>query len=71
MEKTKHKHDCKKAFAHKDPTCPRCIELINGAAPRKAWFTARPVEPRAHHYCAHDTNASGYCNSCGSGRDYS
>jgi len=25
------------AFGRKDPNCPRCVELMNGAAPRKAW----------------------------------
>lgn len=25
------------AFGRKDPSCPRCQELLNGAEPRKAW----------------------------------
>jgi hypothetical protein len=29
----KHSVDCKMAFGRKDPSCPRCKELINGAAP--------------------------------------
>ena len=30
---TKHKLDCKMAFGRKDVSCPRCQELLNGAAP--------------------------------------
>jgi hypothetical protein len=33
----KHSNECKMAFGKKDPKCPRCVELINGAQPRKAW----------------------------------
>lgn len=34
---TKHKYDCNMAFGKKDPSCPRCQELLNGAEPRKSW----------------------------------
>ena len=40
LVKTKHKIDCKMAFGKKDETCPRCRELLNGAAPRKSWHAA-------------------------------
>ena len=35
--RTKHKTDCKMAFGRKDATCPRCIELLRGAKPRRGW----------------------------------
>jgi len=31
---TKHKADCNMAFGRKDATCPRCVELLNGAEAR-------------------------------------
>jgi len=31
---TKHKPNCKMAFGHKDASCPRCQELLNGAEAR-------------------------------------
>ena len=31
---TKHADNCKMVFGKKDPTCPRCVELLNGATPR-------------------------------------
>lgn len=31
---TQHKSDCKRVFKRYDSTCPRCIELTNGAKPR-------------------------------------
>jgi hypothetical protein len=34
---TKHAQDCKMAFGRKDKSCPRCQELLAGAAPRKGW----------------------------------
>jgi len=34
---TKHNSECQMAFGRKDPKCPRCIELLNGASPRKGW----------------------------------
>lgn len=40
---TKHKSDCKMAFGRKDETCPRCVELLNGAAPIK-WAVSNDVQ---------------------------
>lgn len=40
---TKHAENCKMAFGRKDPTCPRCQELLNGAAPR-LWQATRDQE---------------------------
>lgn len=36
MANTKHAATCKMAFGRKDNTCPRCIELLNGA-PARSW----------------------------------
>lgn len=38
---TRHSVTCSRAFAHRDPTCPRCKELANGAAPRAGWSDAK------------------------------
>jgi len=53
---TKHKNDCKMAFGRKDATCPRCQELLAGAAPiaqpwratKKEAEYARILEIRNH-----------------------
>jgi hypothetical protein len=37
MADTKHKSDCTMSFGRKDATCPRCQELLAGAAPRSGW----------------------------------
>ena len=37
MPNTKHSPDCKMVFGRKDPDCPRCQELLAGAAPRAGW----------------------------------
>jgi hypothetical protein len=37
QEGTKHSMTCARAFSHRDMTCPRCLELANGAAPRAGW----------------------------------
>lgn len=37
METLKHKDDCIMSFGRKDPTCPRCQELIAGAPARAGW----------------------------------
>lgn len=49
--KTAHKHDCQMAFGRKDPTCPRCQELLAGAPSRDAgWgrYKARKAQEAAH-----------------------
>jgi hypothetical protein len=72
MTITKHKDDCKMTFGRKDATCPRCAELLAGAAPR-SW--SRPqssyVPPVRRACCSFNTNPGGYCNVCGSGSDFS
>jgi|GEM_PF-1888117 len=37
----KHSPDCRMAFGKKDPTCPRCQELLNGASPRGSYHSHR------------------------------
>ena len=39
----KHSVDCKMVFGRKDPNCPRCVELLSGAAPRD-WRGSRRAE---------------------------
>lgn len=38
-------------FGQKTPGCPRCDELLAGAAPRAAHFTPRPVRVALPHDC--------------------
>jgi len=33
----KHSTECKMAFGRKDKECPRCVELLSGAATRSGW----------------------------------
>ena len=33
----RHSAGCKMAFGKKDSQCPRCVEMVNGAAPRAGW----------------------------------
>lgn len=73
-DKIIHNTNCKRVFKRYDPTCPRCKELINGAIPRKAWFTPRENIRESFTPCNHGSyniNPGGYCNICGSGRDFS
>ena len=37
---TQHKVDCRMIFGRKDPDCPRCQELMNGA-PAVKWRSSR------------------------------
>lgn len=63
----RHKPDCKMVFGRKDPNCPRCQELLNGAAPiqwRGTWRKEqerRQIEAiRAHDFAA-CAQANGVC----------
>lgn len=72
-QKTKHSENCSRVFKNYDMTCPRCLELANGAAPRPGWgdrkFTGRynPKRSFAHVYCAcADSHLwDSRCPSCG------
>lgn len=52
-----HSTECKMAFGKKDANCPRCVELLNGAQPRKSWDhlkkfnEARRIEAIRNHDC--------------------
>lgn len=64
---TKHKDDCNMAFGRKDNSCPRCIELINGAQPRQAWNAkkkeaeARQLNAIRNHNFAACAKVNGVC----------
>lgn len=68
-------------FGKKTPGCPRCDELITGAAPR-AWrgqalrdYNRKAEEAylKSQQCVGHvpERNPGGYCNICGKGRDFS
>lgn len=61
MIKTKHAVNCNKVFGRKDPTCPRCIELLNGAPPRKGWnyYKLQDEARRIEAINSHDCKKSG------------
>ena len=40
----KHKSACKMSFGRKDPSCPRCQELLKGAPVRHGWGHAKKVQ---------------------------
>lgn len=42
--KTKHKHNCKRAFSNYDMTCPRCKELSEGLPARDGWNSRKDRE---------------------------
>lgn len=54
---TEHSKTCKMAFGRKDPNCPRCIELLNGAKPiawnpsRRAAIEAQQIKMIKSHKC--------------------
>jgi hypothetical protein len=35
--KLTHSTACRRSFDHYDKQCPRCLELMKGAEPRKGW----------------------------------
>jgi len=62
--KVTHKQDCKRVFSRYDMSCPRCIELANGAKARPGYGNSRQqadanrlAEIKAHY-------VNGKCN-CG------
>jgi len=82
----KHKNDCEMSFGRKDPTCPRCQELLNGAPARAGWqknYYAQKAREKTYaysyekEYIKHKAlqhrgmNAGGYCLDCSYGRDFS
>jgi len=65
-EGTRHAADCRMAFGRKDPSCPRCQELLAGA-PARQWSGARAREMEAersraiHAHFASRKHQSGGC----------
>lgn len=45
---TKHSSTCRRAWSHLDATCPRCIELTNGAPARRGWNDHRRRQDEQH-----------------------
>ena len=43
---TKHQTDCRRVFGRYDTNCPRCLELANGASPRRGWSTSKDRDAR-------------------------
>jgi hypothetical protein len=63
---TKHSTDCKMVFGRKDASCPRCQELIAGAAPIK-WapsFAQRDAQA-CREVAAHFASARHLSGGCG------
>lgn len=67
--RTAHKPDCQMAFGRKDPSCPRCQELLAGAQPIKwAWAEQAKKDraraafaPRTRHVCRPGSCSSVCC----------
>lgn len=67
---TLHNQDCKMVFGRKDPSCPRCVELINGATARKGWqadyYGNKKLEDerRSKEIKEHDCTKAGCVSIC-------
>ena len=48
MTQTRHITNCKRVFRNYDLGCPRCLELLGGAAPREGWGDRRRQEEAQH-----------------------
>lgn len=76
----KHSFDCKMAFGRKDADCPRCQELIAGAAPRSGWqkdyFSTKARHEQiqrasiAAHFAPYGPHATGKCGPVCTFGDY-
>jgi hypothetical protein len=63
---TKHKSDCKMSFGKKDSTCPRCQELLAGAAPREGWQQDYYAQQKqANRFLANAKHCCGGCSDFG------
>ena len=54
---TPHAETCKMTFGRKDPSCPRCQELLAGAKPAEGWGAAKAKRER-------DISAAIYAHDC-------
>ena len=64
--KTKHLIDCQRVFKNYDKQCPRCLELSNGAEPRKGWGPSRReldlrVSTEIHSHFSSQKHLTGGC----------
>lgn len=61
-----HKSNCARVFSRYDNTCPRCLELINGAKPRDSWTAAKDRREAAFAKAlkAHNCKKSGCMPIC-------
>jgi hypothetical protein len=50
-----HKSDCKRVFKRYDLTCPRCVELSQGAEPRRGWGNSVAYQLRVGRGPAYDS----------------
>jgi len=66
---TKHKADCNRVFKNYDKSCQRCLELSNGAAPRKAWgwHNKANAKQEARWLREHDCHKSNCMSICTNG----
>lgn len=82
VTQTKHSDTCSRVFKNYDMQCPRCIELASGSTPRDGWqksYYERKAQQERWLYksrsavccSSFNLNPGGYCNACGSGRDFS
>lgn len=63
---TKHSPSCRRVFSRYDLTCPRCIELSTGSAPRQGWNSPRKAADLAlsQAIANHDCKKSGCLPIC-------
>ena len=62
----KHSIDCKMAFGRKDPSCPRCQELLYGANPVKWAPSLKQRDAQARReISAHFTSHKHLSGGCG------
>jgi len=60
-QNTAHAADCRMTFGRRDPSCPRCRELLAGAEPRRGWGSRRAADDvrRIREIRDHDCRKSG------------
>lgn len=56
---TRHSGNCKRVFRRYDPDCPRCRELLVGAAPRAGWQSSRDAGPTLKEIREHNCKRAG------------